>query len=53
MKAQTKWNGGQVGDYAYCVLAHNESPLTYIGTNTWVIGAPDAPGCVVVESRPR
>lgn len=52
MKAQTKWNGGQVGDYAYCVLAHNESPLTYIGTNTWVIGAPDAPGCVVVDPGP-
>lgn len=50
--AATAWNGGQVGKYAYCVLAHNPSPLTYVGTNTWVIGAPHAKACVVVDPGP-
>lgn len=52
MAAAATWNGGQIGAYAYCVLGHNASPLTYIGTNTWVLSAPDAPSCVVVDPGP-
>lgn len=50
--ATAAWNGGQIGEYAFCVLAHNPSPLTYVGTNTWVVGAPSAKACVVVDPGP-
>ncbi len=30
-------------------LARNPSPMTLEGTNTWVLRAPDAPDCVVVD----
>lgn len=52
MTMEQPWCGGQVGDFAYCVLAHNPSALTYIGTNTWIVGAPDAAGCIVVDPGP-
>ena len=52
MAETNPWRGGQVGEYAFCILANNPSPLTYIGTNTWIVGAADAPACVVVDPGP-
>ncbi|GII63078.1 MBL fold metallo-hydrolase [Sphaerisporangium krabiense] len=34
------------------VLAPNASPMTLDGTNTWVIGEPDAPSALVVDPGP-
>jgi glyoxylase-like metal-dependent hydrolase (beta-lactamase superfamily II) len=31
------------------VLADNPSPMTLDGTNTWVLRAPDAPDCIVID----
>lgn len=50
--AEASWRGGQVTFYAHCVIADNPSPLTYVGTNTWVIYAPGAEACVVVDPGP-
>ena len=38
-----------VTSHAAVVLAENPSPMTLEGTNTWVLRAPDAPDCVVVD----
>lgn len=38
-----------VTPHASVVLARNPSPMTLDGTNTWVLRAPDAPDCVVVD----
>jgi len=37
---------------AAVVLAPNPGPMTLEGTNTWVLRAPDAEGCVVVDPGP-
>jgi glyoxylase-like metal-dependent hydrolase (beta-lactamase superfamily II) len=38
-----------VTPHASVVLARNPSPMTLEGTNTWVLRAPDAADCVVVD----
>ena len=38
-----------VTPHAAVVLARNPSPMTLDGTNTWVLRAPDAPDCIVVD----
>lgn len=37
---------------ASVLLAENPSPMTLEGTNTWILRAPDAAGCVVVDPGP-
>ncbi|MEA5020396.1 MAG: MBL fold metallo-hydrolase [Gordonibacter sp.] len=46
------WAGGRVSSRARCVLANNPSPLTYRGTNTWILSEPGLPDCVVVDPGP-
>ena len=46
------WHGGDVTACAHCIVANNPSPLTYVGTNTWIVGAPGAKGCVIVDPGP-
>lgn len=42
----------RVTDEASVVLAPNPGPMTLEGTNTWVLRAPGARGCVVVDPGP-
>ena len=42
----------QVTPTAAVVLAPNPGPMTLDGTNTWVLRAPDAESCVVVDPGP-
>jgi glyoxylase-like metal-dependent hydrolase (beta-lactamase superfamily II) len=46
------WYGGTVTPLASCILAPNPSPMTLDGTNTWVLAAPGAHECVVVDPGP-
>lgn len=46
------YNGGRLSDRVFCVRADNPSPMTYMGTNTWIIAEPDCPECVVVDPAP-
>ena len=46
------WRGGQVTPWAYCLIANNPSPLTYVGTNTWLVHAPGSDACVVIDPGP-
>lgn len=46
------WRGGRFSARARCVLADNPSPLTYVGTNTWILSEPGCTGCVVVDPGP-
>ncbi|MFR1639443.1 MAG: MBL fold metallo-hydrolase [Eggerthellaceae bacterium] len=50
--ARDAWRGGRLSERARCVLADNPSPLTYLGTNTWILSEPGCSGCVVVDPGP-
>lgn len=39
----------RVTAYAGVILENNPGSMTLEGTNTWLLRAPDAPGCVVVD----
>ncbi len=41
-----------VPSWAALVRAPNPGPMTLDGTNTWVLRAPGAPGCVIVDPGP-
>lgn len=46
------WGSARVSAHARVILADNPSPLTYLGTNTWVLADPGSPACVVVDPGP-
>jgi glyoxylase-like metal-dependent hydrolase (beta-lactamase superfamily II) len=41
-----------VGEWARRILAPNPGPMTLAGTNTWVLAAPGAMNCVVIDPGP-
>lgn len=45
-------HGELVGGVARCVRQHNVSPLTFRGTNTWILAAPGDRCAVVVDPGP-
>lgn len=46
------WSGGPVTSSIRCVLADNPSPLTGLGTNTWIVSEADAQTCMIVDPGP-
>lgn len=44
--------GEMVGECAQCVRHPNASPLTYHGTNSWIVAAPGDAACIVVDPGP-
>ncbi|MBB3037837.1 MBL fold metallo-hydrolase [Hoyosella altamirensis] len=42
----------EVSPFASVVLAENPGYMTLDGTNTWILRAPDSPGCVIVDPGP-
>lgn len=49
---EVPWEGGRVSQRVLCVRANNPSPMTYVGTNTWIVGEPGARACVVIDPAP-
>ena len=49
---ETPWCGGRVSTRVRCVRANNPSPMTYVGTNSWIVAEPGAKECVVVDPAP-
>ena len=45
-------NEAMVGAFAQCVRHPNATPLTYHGTNSWILAAPDDGACLVVDPGP-
>lgn len=55
---ETPWQGGRVSNFVTCIKANNPSPMTYGGTNTWIIANPekvqgDDTRCVVIDPSPE
>lgn len=46
------WCGGRVSARVQCVRANNPSPMTYVGTNSWIVAEPGAKECVVIDPAP-
>lgn len=46
------WCGGRVSTRVQCVRANNLSPMTYVGTNSWIVAEPGAEKCVVIDPAP-
>lgn len=49
---ETPWRGGRVSARVRCVRANNPSPMTYVGTNSWIVAEPGAKECVVIDPAP-
>lgn len=49
---ETPWLGGRVSACVLCVRANNPSPMTYVGTNSWIVAEPGAKECVVIDPAP-
>lgn len=48
----TPWQGGKISSRVYCLKADNPSPMTYVGTNTYVIAEPSSAECAVIDPAP-
>lgn len=46
------WSGGKITEFATCVLAPNPGPMTLDGTNTWILAAPGASQCLIIDPGP-
>lgn len=53
IKDEAPWPGGKVSQRVICVRANNPSPMTYTGTNTWIVAEPGSKGCVVIDPAPE
>ncbi len=53
MEDTAPWPGGRVSERVLCIRANNPSPMTYTGTNTWIVAEPGARSCVVIDPAPE
>ncbi|MEG0682763.1 MAG: MBL fold metallo-hydrolase [Raoultibacter sp.] len=49
---RVSWKGGSISDRTTCLVADNPSPMTFTGTNTWIVAEPGSGACVVVDPGP-
>ena len=49
---ETPYAGGKESERVFCVRANNPSPMTYTGTNTWVLAEAASPECIVIDPAP-
>lgn len=50
---QSNWKGGRISKRARCVLADNASPMTYTGTNTWILSEVNSCQAYLVDPGPN
>ncbi len=53
IKDEQPWPGGQVSERVFCLRANNPSPMTYTGTNTYIVAEPGSLSCVVIDPAPE
>lgn len=46
------YSGGKESRRVSCVRADNPSPMTYTGTNTWILAEAESPECIVIDPAP-
>lgn len=46
------WQAGRVSARIVALRANNPSPMTYTGTNSYVVAEPGSRGCVVIDPAP-
>lgn len=46
------WSGGWFTESAYCVVANNANPMTFAGTNTWILRSAERDTCLVIDPGP-
>lgn len=49
---KTPYPGGKESDRVSCVRADNPSPMTYTGTDTWILAEAESPECIVIDPAP-
>lgn len=52
VKDMVPWEGGKISSRVHCLRANNSSPMTYVGTNTYIVAEPTSPGCIVIDPAP-
>lgn len=52
VKDETPWCGGRLSERVLCLRADNPSPMTYVGTNTYIVAEPGSDACAVIDPAP-
>lgn len=47
------WDGGRMSSRLVGLRANNPSPMTYTGTNSWIVADPLAQACAVIDPAPE
>lgn len=53
VKDKASWDGGRVSSRLAGLRANNPSPMTYTGTNSWIVADPLVQACAVVDPAPE
>jgi len=52
-KDDSTWKGGRINESVRCVVADNPSPMTNVGTNSWVVSQRDTGNCYLIDPGPN